>query len=491
MSLSSKILCLNKHSIDMDMLWIKNTESPKGASNIPEDVSFKVSETVGDNYPLIEVNGYVFGEDEIKLLEFLESGNVPTIRVVIYDSSGAFTNKYYPTSNALMKIYIKSKNQNLKAIRCDFLITDIRGVGNSRVDAGGSEGRNIQYTFTGTLNVPLLTDSVISAKKGTSFDTLYSISKQIKLGFATNELTTNDDMIWIQPNATCAEYISNITAHAYKDENSFFTSFIDRYYNFTFINLYNMMAQDNDFDVAYFEGTRDHESWYKSGGSIKSDHKTDTVPNQLSNKSDFRGSLSYISNYYMKSNQGKIMMNIPSTEHIYYYDYNISNETSKKFVDYVISSHDTMKSKEDVNKNSTNEWYGIDSGNIHDNYFFASKFNYRNNIEMNKTNMIVNTDGVNLNLLRGMRIPVSIWKEGIDKEFTEDTTTQTQENATDDSSKYKNERMQIEYDKKLSGLYIINALKFKYDSSIQGGTRWSTEALLSRATWEPNLEYSN
>ncbi len=242
MSLSSKILCLNKHSIDMDMLWIKNTESPKGASKIPEDVSFKVSETVGDNYPLIEVNGYVFGEDEIKLLEFLESGNVPTIRVVIYDSSGAFTNKYYPTSNALMKIYIKSKNQNLKAIRCDFLITDIRGVGNSRVDAGGSEGRNIQYTFTGTLNVPLLTDSVISAKKGTSFDTLYSISKQIKLGFATNELTTNDDMIWIQPNATCAEYISNITAHAYKDENSFFTSFIDRYYNFTFINLYNMMA---------------------------------------------------------------------------------------------------------------------------------------------------------------------------------------------------------------------------------------------------------
>ena len=128
--------------------------------------------------------------------------------------------------------------------------------------------------------------------------------------------------------ATWAEYISNITAHAYKDENSFFTSFIDRYYNFTFINLYNMMAQDNDFDVAYFEGTRDHESWYKSGGSIKSDPKTDTVPNQLSNKSDFRGSLSYISNYYMKSNQGKIMMNIPSTEHIYYYDYNISNETS-------------------------------------------------------------------------------------------------------------------------------------------------------------------
>ena len=104
MALASKILRLNKHSIKMDMLWIKNTQEPKGTNTMDEDVSFKVSETAGDNYPLVDINGFLFKEDEILSGELTESGILPTIRVTILDANGTFTNKYYPTSNALMKV---------------------------------------------------------------------------------------------------------------------------------------------------------------------------------------------------------------------------------------------------------------------------------------------------------------------------------------------------------------------------------------------------
>lgn len=471
----------------MDMLWIKNTESPKGSAEIPEDVDINVSETTGDFYPMMEVNGYVFKDNEIKTLEFTESGMVPTISATITDDSGAFTNKYYPTSGALMKVYIKSKNQNLKAIRCDFLITSIKGSRGSIIGDGTSEGRGTTYTFSGTLNVPLLTDTVIAAHEGTSFNVLNEVSKEMHLGFATNEISTDDRMVWLQPNITYAEYLDSITKHAYKDEESFFNSFIDRYYNFTFVNLYNMMSQDGDTDAAYYENVRDHESWMKAAnnGVKKTDPQTNTVPNQLSNSSNMRGSFSYITNYSIKSNQGKIMMSVPSNERIYYYDYNISEDPDKKFIEYEVKTHDTMNSGEAVNKNYTNQWFGMDSGNIHDNYFFALKSNIRNTIELEKTNMVVDMEGVNLNLLRGMRIPVSIWREGMAHEYLEDTSTQK-----DRDDEYKDENLQIEYDKKLSGFYIINSLKFKYDSSINGGNRWTTEAVLSRASWEANDEYS-
>ena len=490
MALASKILCLNKHSIKMDMLWIKNTQEPKGTNTLDEDVSFKVSETAGDNYPMVDINGYLFKEEEILYVEFTESGILPTIRVTILDANGTFTNKYYPTSNALMKVYIKSKNENLKAIRCDFLITDIRGNSSSSITSGSSDGRNVTYSVTGKLNVPLLTNTEISSHKGTSFNVLNEMSKNINLGFATNEISTDDDMVWIQPNNTNIECMMDITSHAYKDENSFYTSYIDRYYNFTFVNLYNMMSQNSDTDAAYYEMVHDHEAWYKAGGHEKVDSKTDTVPNQLSNKSDFRGSMFYITKYSMKSNQGKIMMSVPMNEHIYYYDYNISDNPSDKFIEYDIHSHDTMKSKEEINNNHTNEWLGMDSGNIHDNYFFAEKFNYRNLMEMNKTNMIAEMEGVNLNLLRGMRIPVSIWREGLDSEFSDDPSSQKDMEDTS-GEKLKDEVLQIELDRNLTGLYIINLIKFKYDRSVRGGTRWATEVTLSRANWGANENYSN
>lgn len=105
--------------------------------------------------------------------------------------------------------------------------------------------------------------------------------------------------------------------------------------------------------------------------------------------------------------------------------------------------------------------------------------------------MIVTTEGVNLNLLRGMRVPVAIWKEGIAHEFTDDTVSQNDMDPEDDSEKYKDKEQQLEYDKNLSGLYIVNSLKFIYDATIQGGTRWKTESTMSRASWSKNSSYSN
>ena len=493
MALSSKILCIKKHNMNMDILWIKNSEKPKGpnADDKNKDISFKISEVLGDAIPIVNVNGYIFDGTEIRRLELIEGGKIPTIRAVISDDTGAFTNKYFPTSKSIMMVYVKAQNKNLKAIRCDFLITDIKGVITQNPD-GNNEGRGTIYTFTGILNVPSLTSTTIKARTGSSFDVMLNVSGEMNLGFATNELSTNDTMTWIQPNTTYSEYIDSVTSHAYSDDNSFYTSYIDRYYNLTFINVYNMMAEDSDFDAAYYVSTRNHEKWFNSGGNNETtDSKSDTVPNQLTNQSDMRGSLSYISSYSIKSNQGKILLTVPSRERIYYYDNNISDIPSEKFVDYEIMSHDTMKSEEEINNNVTNEWFGIDTGNIHDNYFFASKMNFRNNIEMSKTNLVVEIQGVNLNLLRGMRVPVNIWKEGFAHELKEDTSDQETLDPNEQNAKNSSENLQMVLDKKLSGSYIVNNLKFVFDAMQNGSTRWSTEVILSRASWGKNTAKSN
>jgi hypothetical protein len=77
----------------------------------------------------------------------------------------------------------------------------------------------------------------------TSYDVLSEISKKLGLGFVSNFESTNDEMTWINPRTGLERFIQDVTIHSYKDEQSFFWSFIDFYYNFNFINVEQEMEE--------------------------------------------------------------------------------------------------------------------------------------------------------------------------------------------------------------------------------------------------------
>ena len=118
----------------------------------------------------------------------------------------------------------------------------------------GSNQENI-YTITGSLFIPgLYGDTIKALPKLKSIDALKKIATDLKLGFATNEESTNDEMTWINPNSTVANFIKNITDRAYKNETSFFTSFIDVNYILNFINVDEDVKENiNDYQVDDFE----------------------------------------------------------------------------------------------------------------------------------------------------------------------------------------------------------------------------------------------
>jgi len=482
MSLSTKILKLKDHSINIDMLWIKNSESPKGVNNPGEDVIAKVSEVVGDLAPMIDINGFIFNQNDIQYMEINESGFIPSIRVLLSDESGAFTNKFYPKNKCLLKLYIKSQNKNIKAIRNDYLICDIKPSGSDRQLA--AEGRGHSYYISGTLNIPILSNSAVDYFDNTSYNALFDIAKILHLGFSTNEIQTNDKMVWLQPSVSYDDFISFITQHAYKDSPSFFQTFVDRYYNLTFINLYNMLSTEEDFDAMFVNMTKNKDSYLK-GSENESGDINEVQPNQLSNFSGNRGTNMYIKSYYNDSKQGRILKDNPNKKLVNYYDIQISENIQEKFLSFIVEPFGSIISDEEINNNIINTWDGIDTGNVHDNYFYARNSNTQNLLDLKKSKMTVILDGANLNLIRGMRVPVIIVKEGEQVKFNEDI------NVDIDDSYKKQDPSLIRLDETTTGYYIIDTLKYIYDPSDGTGSAFTTEAQLCKANWGLNIIENN
>ena len=477
MSLNTKILKLFGHRINMDMLWIKNTESPNQNIDLGEDVINNISEVVGDLYPMVDINGYVFTHNDISYMELCENGFVPNIKIQVTDESGEFTNKYYPKNKCLLKLYIKSKNKNIKAIRNDYII-DIKP---SQINSGKSaEGRGHSYFITGSLNIPRITNKEINSFNSHSYDAMIDVAKLNDLGFASNEIDTNDKMVWLQSSSTFIEFIQFMTNHAYKDSESFFISFIDRYYNLNFINVHNMMSIDPELDIMYLNLTSNVNTYLK-GSDPDIDDPKNANDNQLSNYTGNRGNNTYITSYTIDSKQGKILRTNPDKKIIHYYDIIISNVHRDKFINLDVSSSGILKSDEDINNNISNIWESIDIGNTHDNFYYAKHFNIQSQLDLKKNRLVVILEGANLNLLRGMRIPVVIVKEGEYSKFNEPDFSDDDDSSDD-----------IRVDKDLTGFYIIDTIKFIYDpyeSNLR--SPYSTEVILQKQFWGKNLEIQN
>lgn len=214
----------------------------KGPNNYPERISFRL--------PLVTINEYRIPQTSLVNFNLDYSSFLPTMMVEFYDMDNTFLSTAFPKEGSTVQIYIGGYGDEMyyKPIRQDFIITSINRSGNP--GATQNTGGVLKYKITGTLSVPggsrkeSWCDSKTNARQA-----LFNLSVYTGLGFATNFTKDNtiDEMQWNnEQNKTLLDFMKSIANHACYSQYSFFTSFIDQYYVFNFIECHSLLSHGGE-----------------------------------------------------------------------------------------------------------------------------------------------------------------------------------------------------------------------------------------------------
>jgi len=490
MALDDKILVVKDARVELEELSTADTETlGENEDGNNKDQLIRKSKLLGDITPMIHVNDFRIPYSDILRVEISETDFLPTVMVKIRDTKGIFNGPYFPKDDPVLQLYISSKTNKFKAIRNDYLITEVIGSGIDSTTSDIQDGSGRIYLIFGILYVPgLLKAYSKSYKNKTSYDTLLDVAGEFNLGFATNEEKTQDNMTWISPYLSGDKFAQYVTQFAYKTDDDYYMSFIDKYYNLNFINVNGILKDNFDFEKTYSNLQTQSQHLRGDGSSgEETDNELGAASTQLilSNLTLLQGSSLHITSYKQNTQQGEILKKIGKNTNVIYYDPYVSDNPKDNYIQYNISGFDSLNvSKEDLNDISTAHWMGIDYGNNHDNYMFAKTNNFFNLLELKKMDLEVETSGVNLNVIRGMRIPVLLLKHTEAPDVLIDSAV---DDPDEDDERNKLEKaLGFKTDSFLSDYYVIMGITYIFDLSVGGskGSMFSTELKLSRKSWK-------
>ncbi len=490
MATGTQVLSLFKPTIQLEEVAIKDVESDDKEVKVSED-NVKPSKTVGHLAPYVKINGFVFDHHDILDMELAETGFLPTINITIRDTKGIFKSAYFPKKRPVLSLYIRSVHDKLKCIRCDFLINDVQS--DSSADKENRlVGKNMDLTMTGVLLVPQIYSNVPKSYANlTSLDVLQKIALDMELGFATNETYTNDKMTWIKPLIAKKSFMEHVIVRSFKDEQSFYLGFIDKYYHLNFINVASMFAEDGSFDKVFEKLITYADLYTKQSDDVSEDNTSDLI---LTNFSKVAKSSIFIKEHRPVSSQGRLLAKSGYVRSISYYDQQLSKTPKENLITLDVKPISTTQ--EPDNEGGTNdsmktmasnlsygEWAGIDYNNGHDNFNYSQIQNAHNIEDIKKITLEIKLNGINLNLIRGMRVPVALLRENVGDNV--DANSQIPEKDKPKTDIEQKEDMQLMKDKWLSGYYMVGSLRYTYDA-IDG---FETEATLLRMNWtEPEAD---
>lgn len=438
-----------------------NKESPDMTLRDSDDKQY------GYYKPLIFLNGYFV--DKFLLSFELDLNQVlPTLRFKFYTGAATFLSISYPKDGDIVSVYIRSNVSVYKPFRMDFNVLS--------VDSGRSEdetGEMIIFDILGECRVPRFYTEVCKAfRNKTSYETLFEISQDLDLGFATNDSSMNDRMTWICPNLSYYNFIKEVTKSCYKDDKSFFLTFVDSYYNLTFVNINNQLeAEDVVQEVVVQPGSatgKANDSLYPGIELISS-----TIPLQVTNIPSFKGYPFYANNYTLLSESGNNSNLMGYVQTVQLYDENAgeSQTPSRKYVQYdveTITTDDVMENMvlqkgralENIYASEIRKrWMGIlnsgPNGEVHENYLQARVQNPFNLTDVTKFTLQVETGGYFAGYYRGQVIPVLLYA----------TERGTRMNNTGISNNQQTQRdSNIVLDQFLSGKYVLMGYSVHWSS---------------------------
>lgn len=409
----------SKTTITMDELAVPNrsgnTTSPDPFLRDADDKEY------GYKKPVIFINGY-FVQKFLMNFDLDFNTILPVVSFKFYTGNPTFIGISYPKDGDIISIYIRSNVTVYKPIRMDFTVLSVDS--NRSTD---SDGTAIIFSILGECRIPgFYTDVCKAYRNKTSAQTLFDVSQSLDLGFASNDLNTNDKMTWINPNLSYYNFIKDVTLSCYKDDQSFYATWVDAYYNLNFVNINNQLtAEDIVQNILIIPGTSNGKANDTLFPGI--DLKTAEIPLMVTNAPMFLGYPTYVTKFTLLSEAGNTTNKMGYIQEIQFYNdpAQFRDKPSEKAVNYTLQATTTENirenmvlqrgraSEQEYLKEVRKSWMGIldsgESGSVHENYFQARIQNPLNLSDVTKFTLQVETLAYFAGFYRGQIIPVMLY----------------------------------------------------------------------------------
>lgn len=381
--------------IDQKTLKIKGIEMDQD----PTGPSGQGQYTEGLGYtPFVWYNGFQIREEDIRSLQLYHVGIIPKITLTFADPNGIFKDNGTPMNDTVMELFLNSASENLKFIHYVFKVEEFNA---------GKAQPGQTFTVRGTMNIPDLYVITNQAYNDTSFNTLRTICKELGLGFNSNIDNTNDKMSWRNTNKKPYEFMEEIIAHSYINDESYMAGYIDFYYHFNYVDLEKEYTRDISKDVGL-----DTSSLAQQTTKNEADRIMSLV---LTNDKAQSTSSNYIESFKTKNESLKRSLKEGYLTVTKAYD-----RVKKQFLVFNVDSTQADPSKNKLlrgaeqdskffDKNIKTIFTGkLDEDNSHSNYNYAKTQNRINLNNLNNIQLEVSLPNANYNLYKYLKVKVNL-----------------------------------------------------------------------------------
>lgn len=444
-------------------------ETSKGYPLLSTNYGVDFSKALGLREFAISLNGFNLGKGDVQYCIFDNTKKYPTLTLRIAPNQTQFVAFALPKDGDIISLFYRSTIKELKPIRCDFVVS------NCYLEGGES------WIIYGVLNVPNFFNDSSFVINSTSLNTVKETSKKLKLGFATNETDTKDTQKWICANKPIDIFLDEVTQHSWKDETSFFDTYIDMYYILNYVNVWELLTNEKEKNVN--TGIYKFRSFIESNKELimyqKDQEDEDEIlgfetPIVLNNWVSNIVRENFISNIRILNQSSRISLENGYKRFVHFYDYTLNEKlevptqsiTSKDATKDYILFRGKLGDKSYKSQNR-HTWggisYNLPDHNTHEFYKIAKEHNHQNIKEIDKFSIEVTLDAVNFNIYRYMVIPVIIYEYGEDvRKFLEDRTNF----SSLEVGEIPMSNTPFMINQQLSGFYIVKGFYIDYEGGV-------------------------
>jgi hypothetical protein len=470
-----KAIALN--TMDLDEI----TDSARTQEGADESKKTLFGDNTDSSYgsvtPTVFINGYhVSPYMNAFVIEM--NGFLPVLKMSFVARDTVFISANYPKDGDVVSVYIRSILE-YKPLRMDFNILNVSSEITSRMDPKGidsiGKSSNLRFNILAECRIPgLYTHRSKSFSGANSYETLLEISQDLSLGFAANDSSPIDTMSWLCPNYSYYDFIREVTESAFKNENSFYMSFVDCYYNLNFVNLGNQFSflKDPKHTALVSLGSKNVLVDSKIPGG--SNPEAQEYPLLVSNRYKAGEFPFGINGYILISNSGQKANATGYITKVIFYDEGVDTQNPlEKLVNYDVES-DTPDSieesmflqkgrmKEDIYRQEKRvEWMGVlneystDNPGVHPNYFHAQHQNRMNIEDVTKFTLRVELGSYYPGIYRGQVLPIEILVI---------SNTDTRKDNSGSLQDLKSPEKDVNpVDEFLSGIYVVMGIEIVWD----------------------------
>ena len=376
---------INQPKVDLPPMKFETTDN----KNDNEQVAGQIGLT-----PFFNYMGSTIRDKDISSLNLYHDGIIPVIKIIFIDTNHIIKSIGFPQDDTKFEFFLNSRSQNIKSIHLKFKIEEFTSMSNGK------------YSIYGTLDISELYRIKYQTYNGTSFEALKQISSELKLGFNSNIINTDDKMSWRNVGDKQHNFVESVIKHSYSSEKSYMCGFIDYYYCFNFVDVEKEWNRDNTKDMCINSGGLDDgraDDTEKLSRLILTTDKGDQQSNCLIEEKSFENNSTSLAltkgymtrtKYYDKVNKMFLIFNVDST----------TSDQSKSMI-----LKGSEGDRESFNNNITTTYSGkIDTDNVHKNYNYAITQNKINFDNLNKIRMVVNLPNPNYNIYLYQKVTVTV-----------------------------------------------------------------------------------